>query len=155
MNGKDYYLTKEGIKRLEEEYQRLKASRRAKIGSRDNAPEVLHSEELNPEFVHFRDDLNLMEVRIAELENIFKSVKPIKPIKGVVAVGAVITVTVDGQDDKLTIVEALEADPASGKISIESPVGKALLGSREGDEVLIPSPIETVYKIKKISHFTS
>ena len=50
------------------------------------------------------------------------------------------------------IVGTLEANPSLGKISNESPVGKALLGRRVGDEVIISSPIKTVYKIKGIKY---
>jgi transcription elongation factor GreA len=50
------------------------------------------------------------------------------------------------------IVGTLEANPSEGRISIESPVGKALLGKKVGDEVIITSPIKIVYKIKKIKY---
>ncbi|MGB3988479.1 MAG: GreA/GreB family elongation factor [Minisyncoccales bacterium] len=155
MNEKKYYLTAEGLTKLKSEYEKLRRTRQLRIGGRDDAPSALHSEELNPEFVHFQDDLASIDIRLAELESVFKNTKPIRPAKGKVGIGAMVTVSVDGQEDKLLIVEALEADPAAGKISIESPVGKALLDKRAGEEVSISSPIETVYKIKKIDHFTS
>ncbi len=155
MGEKKYHLTKEGLKRIREDYERLKAARQSRIGGRDDAPEVLHSEELNPEFVQFRDDMNFLEARMAELEDVMKNAKPIRPAKGKVDVGTMVTVTVDGQDDQFAIVETMEADPAVGRISKESPIGKALLGNRVGDEVMIQAPIKTVYKIKKIDHFTS
>ncbi len=155
MGEKKFHLTKEGLNRIREDYDKLKRARQSKIGGREDAPEVLHSEELNPEFVHFQEDLNFIEARMAELENVLKNAKPIRPAKGKVDVGTMVTVTVDGQDDQLTIVETLEANPAMGRISNESPVGRALIGNKEGDEVVISSPIKTVYKIKKIDHFTS
>ena len=155
MSEKKYYLTKEGLKRIQEDYERLKRVRQSRIGGREDAPGVLHSEELNPEFVQFQEDMNFVEARMAELESILKNAKPIRPAKGKVDVGTVVTVSVDGQDDRLVIVETLEANPDIGWISKESPVGKALLGNKEGDEVTISSPIKTIYKIKKIDHFTS
>lgn len=155
MNGKKYYLTKEGLKRIQEDYEKLKRAKHSRIGGRDDAPEVLHSEELDPEFIQFQEDMNFMEVRLAELDEVLKNASIIRPAKGKVDVGTMVTVSVDGQDDRLVIVETFEANPAIGWISKESPVGKALLGSKEGDEVIISSPIKMVYKIKKINYFTS
>ncbi len=155
MGEKKYHLTKEGLKRIREDYEKLKAARQSKIGGREDGPEFLHSEELNPEFTQFRDDMNFLEIRMAELENILKNAKPIRPAQGKVDVGTTVTVAVDGQDDQFVIVEAIEADPAIGRISKESPIGKALLGNSVGDEVMIHSPIKTIYKIKKIDRFIS
>lgn len=155
MGEKKYHLTKEGLKRIREDYEKLKKAKQSRIGGREDAPEVLHSEELNPEFVQFQEDMNFIEARMAELEEVLKNVKPIRPVKGKVGVGTMVTVNVDGQDDQLAIVETLEANPAMGRISKESPVGRALLGNKEGDEIMISSPIKTVYKIKKIDHFIS
>lgn len=155
MSEKKFYLTKKGLKKIREDYQKLKKIRRSRINSRDDVPGILHSEELNPDYVHFQEDLNLLDVRITELEYVIKNVKPISPVKGVVDVGTIVTVNIDNEDDKLTIVEALEANPEVGMISKESPVGKALLGGREGDEVTISSPVKVVYKIKKIDRLTS
>ncbi len=155
MGEKKFYLTKEGLKKVQEDYEKLKRARQARIGGRDDAPEVLHSEELNPDYIHFREDLSFLEARMAELDYVLKNAKPIKPAKGMVDIGTVVTVNVEGQDDQLTIVETLEANPEMGRISKDSPVGKALIGGREGDEITISSPIKTVYKIKKINHLSS
>jgi len=155
MNEKKYHLTKEGLKRIREDYEKLKKAKQSRIGDRDDAPEVLHSEESDPELVQFQEDMNFIEVRLAELDKVLENARPIRPAKGKVDVGTVVTISVDGQDDRLVIVETLEANPAIGWISKESPVGKALLGNKEGDEVVVSSPIKTVYKIKKIDHLTS
>ena len=50
------------------------------------------------------------------------------------------------------VVGTLEANPEQGKISSESPVGKALLGRKIGEKVMISSPVKTIYKIKKIKY---
>ena len=63
-----------------------------------------------------------------------------------------VKIDVDGQKDEFVIVGTLEANPALGKISNESPVGKALLGHKIGDEVLVSSPAEIKYKIKNIKY---
>ncbi len=149
-----FYLTKEGLVRMEKEYKDLKALKLAK--TRGESPKILHSEDLNPEYLAFQEDLSFLESRIIELENILKNVALIKiPPKikqNIVNLGATVMVEVDGQNDEFTLVGSLEANPAAGKISNESPVGKVLLGSKIGDKVVVSSPIKTTYRIKRIRY---
>ncbi len=155
---KKFHLTKKGLEKIKQEYQELKDLKRVKISGRDEAPDVLHSEELNPDYLYFLEDLKFLENRINELDYIIKNSEIIESkntTKNIVDVGATVLINVAGQDDQLTIVETLEANPELGQISKESPVGKALLGSREGDEVVVSSPIKTIYKIKKINYHFS
>jgi transcription elongation factor GreA len=63
-----------------------------------------------------------------------------------------VVVEVNGEEDEFQIVGTLEANPLLGKISNESPVGSALMGKKVGDEIIISSPVKTVYKIKKIKY---
>lgn len=154
---KKFYLTKEGLEGIKKECKDLKALKLAK--TKGESPKVLHSEDLNPEYLAFREDLNFLEVRIFELENILKNTELIKPPKkekqNTINLGATILVEIGGQNDEFILVGSLEANPSMGKISNESPVGKALLGHKTGDEVLISSPIKTIYKIKKIKYRTA
>ena len=149
-----FYLTKKGLKNIEKEYKILKKLRIAK--TKGEAPKVLESEDLNPEFLSFQEDLSFLEVRIAELENVLKNAEliksPSKKEQSRTAVGARVVVEVDGDKDEFVIVGTLEANPSLGKISNESPVGKALLGHKVGDEVIVSSPIKTTYKVKKIKY---
>jgi transcription elongation factor GreA len=64
----------------------------------------------------------------------------------------IVFLDIDGETDEFRIVGSVEANPSLGLISNESPVGKALLGRRVGEEVIISSPIKTRYKIKKIRY---
>jgi transcription elongation factor GreA len=152
--GKNFYLTKNGLKKLEKEYQSLKKLRFSKIN--DEIPKILHSEDVNPEYLSFKEDLSLIEKRFQEVEDILKNVKiitpPPKSKQDVVDLGAKVTVEIDGSVDEFEIVGTLEANPILGKISNESPIGKALLSHRMGDEILISSPIEIIYKIKKVKY---
>lgn len=147
-----FYLTPQGLEKLKKEYQALKKLRFSKING--EIPKLLHSEDVNPEYLSFQEDLSFLEKRMGELENILKNVELIKPAKKkkqeVVDLGVKTTLDVDGQVDEFEIVGTLEANPALGKISNESPVGRALLGHKVGDEIVIFSPIKIVYKIKKI-----
>lgn len=153
-NGKKFYLTKTGLKKIEREYQVLKNLRLAK--TKGEAPKIWESEDLNPDYLSFQEDLNFLETRLAELENILNNTQLIRTTSKekakVINLGATVEVMVDGSKDEFTIVGTLEANPSLGKISNESPVGSALLGHRVGDEVVLCSPIKTVYKIKKIKY---
>jgi len=154
---KKFYLTEQGLEKIKKEYQDLKNLKLSK--TKGEVPKIWHSEDLNPEYLSFQEDLSFLETRIAELKNILKNVKLIKPPpkekQNIVNLGAQVIVEVDGQNDEFIIVGTLEANPAIGKISNESPVGRALLGHRVGDEVIVSSPIQIVYKIKKIKYLTS
>jgi transcription elongation factor GreA len=152
--SKKIYLTKEGLEGLKKEYEILKQIRLAK--TKGEAPKILESEDLNPEYLAFQEDLNFLETRIAELENVFENVeligRPRKAEAKLINLGATVRVQVDGNKDEFTIVGTLEANPSLGKISDQSPVGRALLGHRVGDEVVVSSPVKTIYKIRKIKY---
>jgi transcription elongation factor GreA len=154
---KKFYLTKEGLERLRKELQGLNTLKISK--TKGEAPKIWHSEDLNPEYLSFQEDLSFLESRITELKYILRNTQLIKPPpkekQNIIHLGAKVLVEVDGQKDELEIVGTLEANPTIGKISNESPVGRILLGHKVGDTVLASSPIKTIYKIKKIKYQTS
>lgn len=155
---KKFYLTKEGLKRIQTEYEELKKFKLAK--TLGESPKIWHSEDLNPEYLTFREDLNFLESRISELEYVFKNYElisiPVKAKQNMVNVGATVTLEENGgKINEFMIVGTLEANPSEGKISSESPVGKAILGKRLGEQVMITSPIKIAYKIKKIRYHLS
>ncbi|TSC75846.1 MAG: transcription elongation factor GreA [Parcubacteria group bacterium Gr01-1014_30] len=152
---KIFYLTKKGLEKVRREYAELRKLRLAK--TKGDVPRILQSEDVNPEYLSFQEDLGFLEIRIAELENILKNTRMIKipPKEKREAVNLGATVTLEEQDGKVNefmIVGTLEANPIQGKISSESPVGKELLGKLVGDQVTISSPVKVVYKIKKIKY---
>ncbi len=155
MNGKIFYITKEKLQELKKEYEDLLDVERKKSLDQE-APKILESEDLNPEFVSFQEDVGFLRSRIDELKNVLDHHElirsPAKDKRGVVGVGAKVKIDVDGQKDEFVIVGTLEANPALGKISNESPVGRALLGHKIGDEVVVPSPVKLTYKIKNIKY---
>jgi len=152
---KNFYLTKKGLEKIEKEYETLKRLKASKI--KGESPQLLHSEDINPEYLAFREDLSFLEAKIAELENVLKNVElikaPSKEKQNIVNLGATVTLEEkDGQINEFMVVGTLEANPNQGKISAQSPVGKALLGHKIGEEILITSPIKVVYRIKKIKY---
>lgn len=155
MEGKIFYITKGKLQELKKEYEELLDFERKKALGQE-APKILESEDLNPEFVSFQEDVGFLRSRIDELKNILEHHEmiksPTKDKQGIIGVGAKVKIDVGGQKDEFVIVGTLEANPASGKISNESPVGKALLGHKVGDEVVVSSPVEIKYKIKNIKY---
>ena len=152
---KKFYLTKEGLKKIERDYENLKKIRLAK--TKGEAPALFESDDLNPEYLSFREDLNSLELKMAELENILKNAKliklPPKNRRNAVNLGARVVVEIDGEIDEFKIVGTAEADPSNKKISDESPIGKALLGKKIGETAVIKTPIVNhSCKIKKITY---
>ncbi len=153
MSDKKYYLTKDGLEKVRKEYEKLKKQRKEKL--RVEAPEMSHSEDADLEYLNFKKDLSLIEERMLKLEEAIRSAEMIEtPLVSCkeVRLGAEVVIDIKGKENKILLVGTMEADPSSGKISNESPVGKALFGRREGDFVTISSERSIVYKIKKISY---
>jgi len=149
-----FFLTKQGKARLERELKDLLRLRLAK--TQGDSPQILHSEDINPEFLAYQEDLELLQGRINEVENILKHVQiiapPPKKEQGKVGLGALVKVEIDGQTDEFVIVGTLEANPDIGRISTESPIGRALLGHRKGDKIIVSSPTPVTYKIVGIRY---
>lgn len=155
MADKVFYVTKEKLQELKKEHQELVAFEHRKTMG-EEAPKILESEDINPEFISFQEDMDSLRSRIDHLEDVFKNhqliKKPSKEKQDFVNVGAKVKIEAAGRSNELTIVGTLEANPDAGKISNESPVGKALLGHKIGDEVMINSPKKIKYKIRDIRY---
>ncbi len=154
---KKFYLTKEGLEKTKKEYENLRKLKFSK--TKGEIPKIWHSEDLNPEYLSFQEDLSFLETRLSELEYVLKNTEliklPSKEKQNTISLGAKVLIEVEGQRDEFEILGTLEANPVIGKISNESPVGQALLGHKVGDEVIVSSPIKTIYKIKKIRYQTA
>ncbi len=153
MNDK-FYLTKQGLKAIEQDFLKLKKLRELKVEK--SAPAPFYSEELNTEFVAFREDLDYLDTKLEEIAHILKNYEliklPPKAKQGQIDLGAEVTVDINGRNDKFIMVGTLEADPTQGKISNESPVGQALIGHKTGDEIVLTEPTKLIYKIKRVSY---
>jgi len=157
---KKIILTKQGYEKLKKEYETLKKLLRAKVKG-EEVPLVFESDDVNVEFLAFKDDVEFLETRMAELETILNNAKILDSLppawKDRVQIGALVTLEEkDGKINEFMLVESLEADPDEGKISINSPLGKALLGKKVGEIVEISTPsFKIFYKIKKIRYHLS
>lgn len=150
------YLTPQGLAKIKKEYESLKKLLKMKIKG-EKVPAVFSSDDINPEFLAFKDDVYFLQTRLTELESIINNAEvikiPPKEEQNIVRLGAIVTLEEeDGKLNEFMLVESLEASPNEGKISIESPLGKALFGKKIGDEVNIPAPIKISYKIRKIRY---
>ncbi|MDP2641267.1 MAG: GreA/GreB family elongation factor [Candidatus Yanofskybacteria bacterium] len=149
-----FYLTQEGIQRIQQEYKSLTELKRTKL--QEAGPErVRYTDEPDPECLSFQEELEEYNSRLATYEIILKNAVPIaaprtQDAKRIVGLGAKVMVRVNRSVHVLTIVGPLEADPSSGKISNECPVGKALLGRRMGETIMFGTPEKTIYKVIKI-----
>lgn len=150
---KEFYLTQEGIAKLKAELADLTGNQRHKIAER--LKEAKESGDLseNIQWDDAKDQQAFMEGRISEVENILKHAVVIEApkTKGIVGLGATVHLELEEGVQKFTIVGSTEANPEEGKISNESPIGKALMGRKPGDEVEVVVPSGTiVYKIKHV-----
>ncbi len=152
MNGKQY-LSKERFDELAAELAELKTTKRIGIAERlKNAKEYGDLSE-NSEYAEAREEQAAVEMRIAELEDLLKNVEIVHKTKGndTVKVGSVIVVKKGDKEMAYTIVGSYEADPMAGKISDESPLGRAFMEKRVGDTVNVAAPAGMVtYEIIKI-----
>jgi len=150
------YLTREGYHRLQEELDHLRNVRREEIAARLH--EALEGGDLgidpDAEYEAAKNEQAFVEGRIKELELLLSNARVVDaPEKtDVVVVGSRVTIQEDGLDpEEFTIVGAAESEPREGKISNESPLGRALMGKRVGDKVTVDAPagafVVTVIKL--------
>ena len=149
-----FRLTKEGVTELQVELRDLIAKRTSIAESIKTARELGDLAE-NSEYQAARAEQDRNESRIGEVEHILQSVELIKAPKGdsKVQLGSRVILTGEsGKTKEFQVVGTVEADPLKGKISDESPIGKALLGKKLGEAVEIKTPAETAtYKVASIS----
>lgn len=143
MQRKPIYLTAEGLTKLEAELNHLRTVRRAEIASQIHQAKELADTVDNAQYDDAKNLQAFVEGRILTLEHLTKDAVIISAEHATDSVKVGTTVTLlapEGEEEHYTIVGSYEADPANGRISNESPVGKALLGRRVGDEVQVLAP---------------
>lgn len=147
MNGdKPVYVSAEGLKKLEAELAELRTSKRAEVAERiHNAMEFGDFSE-NSELEQAKNDQAFLEGRIQSLEAMLKKAVVIEQNghHDLVEVGSKVIVETEGERSEYVIVGSAEAAPGQGRISNESPVGKALIGHRTGDTVDLIVPAGSV-----------
>jgi len=146
MDERPVLLTKDGLRLLEAELDELVGVRRGEVAERIRQARDFGDIAENAEYTEAKNEQSLLEGRIMTLEAMIRNAVLIEDEpreSGVVAVGASVTVSTEDGDETYSIVGAAEADPLHGRISNESPLGRALMGHRAGDEVEWTSPSGT------------
>jgi transcription elongation factor GreA len=134
-------VTPEGLAAMQAEMVQLTTVERPEVVARVAAARELGDLRENADYEAARNEHSFLEGRVLELEQRLRTAVVIESeIGGAISMGSTIVYEVDGQRDELKIVGSAESDPVAGKISAASPVGKALVGHREGDEVLVSTP---------------
>lgn len=153
--SEEQYLTAEGAKRLRIELEELKGPAREDIAKRLRSAIEMGDLSENADYHKAKEDQGFLEGRIQELEHLLKYATIIdnnNQKRDIVAVGSRITIQEeDYPPETYSLVGAKEADPRNGRISNESPIGKALIGHKAGAKVAVETPDGTTYfKIIKI-----
>ncbi|HUV29093.1 MAG TPA: transcription elongation factor GreA [Anaerolineales bacterium] len=153
--GDEQYLTYEGAKNLRAELERLKGPERDELAKRLRSAIQMGDLSENADYHAAKESQAFLEGKIQELEFVLKNaviIEELKSDRGVVTVGTKVTIQeANYPPETYDIVGAKEADPKNGRISNQSPFGSALLGGKEGEEVIAETPAGQIsLKILKI-----
>jgi transcription elongation factor GreA len=145
MVEKQQPITREGLARFEEELRHLETVRRSEVADKIRQAKELASTQNNAEYEDAKNEQAMVEGRILQLQSLIQNATIIDEDGAhrskQVTLGSHVKVrTGDGKSQEYTIVGPAEADPREGKISNESPVGRALMGKRVNDEVEVNAP---------------
>ncbi len=149
MEDPERVLTTAGYERLMAELDFLRTVRRHEVAQRLKAAREASSGYENPdEYISAREEQAFVEGRIATLENLLAQAEVVEVTPSTawsaVEIGSTVTVRDDaGEEEQYTLVGPIEAEPAGGRISNQSPVGKALIGHQPGETVEVETPMGT------------
>ncbi len=154
--AKAVQLTQAGLEKLKGELELLKTQGRTDIAEKIRVARGYGDLSENSEYDEAKNEQAKMEARIVELEKMLENVQIIAEVENtdVVSVGVHVTVLDIDFEEEITykVVGPAEADPMNGLISDDSPVGKALVGAKVGDEVIAEAPAgEIRFKVLSIS----
>ena len=150
-------ITKDGLKKIEKELRHLETTRRREVADKIHQAKELASTQNNAEYEDAKNEQAMVEGRIQQLQGLIQHASIIDEAgahksKQVMLGSNVKLKTDDGKSQEYTIVGPAEADPREGKISNESPVGRALMGKKLNEEVQVTAPRGIIkMKITKIS----
>ena len=145
-------VTAEGLAAMQAELQQLTDVQRPEVVARVAAARELGDLRENAEYHAARNEHSFLEGRVLELEQKIRTAVVIESeAGGAITMGSTVIYEIDGEREELKIVGSAESDPLAGKISSASPVGKSLLGHREGEDVLVVTPAaQFTYRIIEV-----
>ncbi len=150
-------LTHEGIEKLKQELRELRTSGRAEVAAAIHEAQELGTAQIDGQYEDAKNRQAFLEGRILEIENMLERAEVIDEEAAhrsrVVRIGSTVTVKMpSGTEQDFQLVGPAEANPSAGRISHESPVGRALLGKKRNDKVDVSTPggdaTMTVLKIR-------
>ncbi|MBA3533382.1 MAG: transcription elongation factor GreA [Ardenticatenales bacterium] len=154
MTDKPTLLTAEGKQKLEQELDHLKNIKRPLVAERIRQAKEEGDLRENAEYDDAKLEQGFVEGRIRELEYLLKNVQLIEASGGnTVGLGSTVTIREEDTDfdECYTVVGATEASPSDGRISNESPLGRALLGKKKGAKIRVKTPDgEVLFKVLKV-----
>lgn len=152
MKPPTFHLTPQGLDDVKRELDELKNKKLPHLIDRVQSAREQGDLSENSEYHAAREELQLIEGRIEELEEIVSHAKIVSDAKrDVVSIGNKVTIKTDSSTHTYHIVGKYEADPTNKKISDESPLGKALMGKKVGHEVEYEAPVgKVIYKVVDI-----
>lgn len=138
-------MTQEEVKELEHQLEELKTIKRKEVAEKIKVARSFGDLSENSEYDEAKNEQGKLFSRMAEIENVLAGaviIKEDEKASGVVSHGVRVIVQFEDDDEteEYVVVGSQEADPDGGKISDESPFGKALMGRRIGDEVIVDAP---------------
>ncbi len=139
----EVFLTKDGLEKIKTELAELINIKRPELARRLRAAIEMGDLSENADYTHAKEDQAFLEGRIQELEYILKNAEVIdeNSNRERVSIGSEVIVKEEGYpEESFFIVGSKEADPGKGKISYESPIGKALLDHKVGEIVRVETP---------------
>ncbi len=154
MNIKPTYLSKDGLDRLRAELDEMINVRRPEVASRIHDAKEHGDLTENAEYEDAKNEQAFVEGRIQTLEALIKNATIIDEnhTNDHVQIGSTVAVKSSDGEERFTIVGSTEARPNEGRISNESPVGRALLGKKKGEKVVVRVPAgDFTYTIVKIT----
>ena len=154
MNNKPTYLSKEGLTKLRSELDEMISVKRPEVANRIHDAKEHGDLSENAEYEDAKNEQAFVEGKIQTLEALIKNATIIDENHSTEHVQIGSTVSVESTDgaETFTIVGSAEAKPGEGRISNESPVGRALLGKRKGDKIIVRVPAgDFSYKIVSIT----
>ena len=153
-NNNDVILTQEGKTKLEEELHYLETEKREEIGERIRVAREFGDISENSEYDDAKDEQACLESRIAEISSILANAQIVDSPKksNKVHIGSTVTLMdlATQKERVFTIVGGAEADAANGKISNESPLGRAVLGHKKDEEISYEGPTGRTMKFKLV-----
>ncbi len=154
MNNKPTYLSKEGLTKLRSELDEMISVKRPEVANRIHDAKEHGDLSENAEYEDAKNEQAFVEGKIQTLEALIKNATIIDENHSTehVQIGSTVSVESTDGSETFTIVGSAEAKPGEGRISNESPVGRALLGKRKGDKILVRVPAgDFSYKIVSIT----